>query len=158
MSKYVRQAGGNATLNAGANYPAILLYPTTGTKTGFQARVDLNSPQTPADFSDDAMVYYRLEGNQLITGCTGACGSLGTSEETLSNRIVANFNNSVLPVIPPYSASDGFYVWIDSAANYVDVGLVGRYYPTQVPTVNTKLTNPQVAMKTRLICNNSSSN
>ena len=158
MAKYVKQAAGNGNLNA--NYPAILLYPTAaGAKTGFQVRVDLNDPQTPSNFSDDALVYYTLAGNALSTGCTpqgtGTCGSF--SAETLSTKIVANFNNGILPLIPLYSSSDGFYVSIDASGNFVDIGLVGRYYPTKVPTAASKLTNPQVALKTRLICNNTSS-
>lgn len=149
MTKYVQQAGGNNNIN----YPAITLYPVaSGTKTGFQIRVDFNSPQTPADFSDDALVYYTLAGNTLSTGCTGTCGTF--LSEDLSSKIVANFNNSVLPDSP----TDGFYVVVDSSGNFVDVGLVGRYTPAEVTTPATRLTNPQVAMKTRLICNNSSTN
>ena len=148
MSKYVQQAVGNK------DNPAITLYPTTpGAKTGFQIRVDFNDPQTPANLTDDALVYYTLSGNTLSTGCTGTtCGSLVA--EALSNKIVANFNNSVLPASP----TDGFYVVVDPLGNFVDVGLVGRYYPDRVSTPATRLTNPQVAIKTRLICNNSSTN
>lgn len=146
MSKYVQQAGGNI------NYPAITLYPTLGAKTGFQIQVDLNPTQTPSDFSDDALVYYTLSGNTLSTGCTargtGTCGTF--SSEVLINRIVANFNNGVLPANP----SDGFYVLIDSLGNLVDIGLVGRYDPSS-PVSST---NPQVEMKTRVICNNCSAN
>jgi len=153
MSKYVQQAGGNIN----TSYPAITLYPTApGQKTGFQIRVDLNNPQTPSNFADDALIYYTLFGITLRTGCTGTCGSFIAEE--LSTKIVPNFNNSILPVIPLYGASDGFYVVVDALGNFVDIGLVGRYYPTQVPTLATRFTNPQVELKTRLICNNSSSN
>ncbi len=143
MAKYVQKGVGNAS------NPAITLYPG-GTNTGFQVRVDFNNPQTPLDFSDDGLVYYSLSGNTLSTSCTGTCGFY--SLETLSSKIVANFNEGLLPTDP----TDGFYVVVDPKGNFVDIGLVGRYDPTQVPTAETRLTNPQVAIKTRLICNNSS--
>ncbi|HNW40043.1 MAG TPA: hypothetical protein PL125_04510 [Candidatus Omnitrophota bacterium] len=146
MSKYVQQGTGNI------NFPAIKLYPASATKTGFQVRVDLNDPQTPDDLSDDAIVYYTLSGNTLSVGCTGTCGSVVA--EDLSNKIVANFNNSVMPAAP----TDGFYVSVDALGNSVDIGLLGRYTPGETPTAETKLSNPQVAMKTKLITNNSSTN
>jgi Tfp pilus assembly protein PilE len=149
MGKYVQQAGGNINIS----YPAITLYPAVGMpKTGFQLRVDFNNPQTPENFADDALVYYTLAGNTLSTGCTGSCGSFAA--EALSTKIVANFTNALLPANPP----NGFYVVVDPLGNSVDIGLVGRYYPLQVPTAATRLTNPQIAMKTRLVCNNSSTN
>ncbi|MCK9433010.1 MAG: prepilin-type N-terminal cleavage/methylation domain-containing protein [Candidatus Omnitrophica bacterium] len=148
MSKYVQQASGNASLG----YPAIELYPSaSSTKTGFQVRVDLNTPHT-ASFDDDALIYYTLSGNTLSVGCTGTCGSF--TGEALSSKVVANFSNSVMPVDP----TDGFYVETDYLGTTVDIGLVGRYYPDQESTMETRQSNPQVAMRAKLICNNSSIN
>jgi prepilin-type N-terminal cleavage/methylation domain-containing protein len=148
MSKFVQQASGNASLG----YPAIELYPSaSSTKTGFQVRVDLNSPHT-ASFNDDALIYYTLSGNTLSVGCTGTCGSF--TGEALSSKVVANFSNSVMPAEP----TDGFYVETDNLGTTVDIGLVGRYYPDQTITPETRLSNPQVAMRAKLICNNSSVN
>ncbi|MDP3041568.1 MAG: hypothetical protein Q8N62_02380 [Candidatus Omnitrophota bacterium] len=159
MSKYVQQANGDV------NNPPIKLYPNPISPRGFEVRVDCQVTQTPLDLTDDVWVYYALTGNNLRSGCRGAgCGSCSSVRpvfvpaEILSNKIVANFNNSVLPVIPLYGASDGFYVVVDPLGNFVDVGLVGRYDPSQVPTLATRLTNPQVELKTRLICNNASTN
>jgi len=146
MSKAVLQASGNA-----AN-PAIKLYPDAGAKSGFQVRVDQNTPPTPDDFSDDTWVHFFLSGNQLITG------SPTTTDEVLSSKIVANFSNSVMPDSP---AGFGFYAYIDVAGaegNFIEMGLVGRYLPDQDPAVAIRLVNPQVAMKTKAYCNNSSTN
>jgi hypothetical protein len=169
MSKYVQQASGNK------NYPPIKLYPDTPPYTGFQVRFDCGAPwatgnaltpQTPSDLNDDVWIYYTLNSltHELIVGCSGLnCGKCSpehlvpVNPESLSKKIVANFNNSVLPVSP----TDGFYVVVNAdplVGNFVDVGLVGRYYPDQDPTATTRLTNPQVAIKTRLNCNNSSTN
>jgi Tfp pilus assembly protein PilV len=154
MSKYVQQASGYKS-DSGIQLIA----------NGFKVRVDSylfqNPPILPTtDLNDDVWISYTLSGNALSTSCTpfgtGSCGSF--LPEVLSNYIVAGFNNNVLPVIPVYSASNGFYVQIDALGNFVDVGLVGRYYPTVLPTRATKLTNPQVAIQTKLICNNSSTN
>jgi len=143
MSRMILEANGTKS------NPAIKLYPDVGTKTGFQVRVDLNDPQTPTVLSDDEWVYFTLSGNELSVG-----GST-LPVEVLTNKIVANFvENDVLPADP----TDGFYVLIDSLGNYVDIGLVGRFYPDQAPTLETQLTNPQVEMKTRIFCNNASSN
>lgn len=153
MSKYVQQANGDK------NNPPIKLYPDEGTKTGFQVRFDCNSAQqsptqqTPFDLTNDVWVYYTLSGNSLSVGCSGTCAAVPA--EVLSTKIVANFNNSVLPDSP----TDGFYVEVDPLGSFVDVGLVGRYDPDQVPvTAAERLANPQVEIKTRLICNNSSMN
>ena len=147
MSKYVQQANGNII------YPAFTLYPAAEeVKTGFQVRVDFNIPPTPSDLTDDGLVYYTLSGNILSTGCTGNCGVFAA--EDLSDKIVANFNNSVMPEDP----TDGFYVEVDYLGTTVDIGLVGRYYPGQAVTPATHLSNPQVAMRAKLICNNSSVN
>ena len=154
MSKYVQQANGNSGRKAIQYYPG----PTATGATGFKVYVDFNNPQTPSDPTDDAFVYYTLSTNTLSVGCTGAnCPSIA---EALSTKIVHNFNNSLLPAVGPTDNTDGFYVVVDPLGNFVDVGLVGRYYPdaAHVPTLQTRSQNPQIAIKTKLICNNSSTN
>ena len=180
MSKYVQQADGNTSS------PAVALYPTSCTPgvncTGFQVRYDCNATQTPSDLTDDRWIYYNLPagGNNLSVGCktnlgadcAGSCSKFSAGEELLSSKIVANFNNSVLPAIP----TDGFYVKIDPDAttppslSVVEIGLVGVYNPSKPYSrpgthpgdlgfnKDTLLTNPAVAIKARLICNNSSTN
>jgi Tfp pilus assembly protein PilE len=159
MGKYVQQASGYKS-NSGIQLIA----------NGFQVRVDSYLFQNPqilptTDLNDDVWISYTLTGHALSTSCTpvgsGSCGTF--LPEVLSNYIVDGFNNSVLPVIPPYSASNGFYVVLDSSpgnltGSSVDVGLVGRYDPAVVPTPATKLSNPQTAIQTKLICNNYSTN
>ena len=154
MSKYVQQASG---YKSDSGIQLIT--------NGFKVRVDSYLFQNPqilptTDLNDDVWISYTLTDHALSASCTpigsGSCGTF--LPEVLSNYIVAGFNNSVLPVIPPYSASNGFYVAVDALGNFVDVGLVGRYYPAVLPTPATKLTNPQVAIQTKLICNNSSTN
>jgi Tfp pilus assembly protein PilV len=143
MSKYVQRASGNT-----ANKPIV------ETATGFQVRVDFNDPQTPSVLADYT-VGYSLDSatHTLSTTCSGSANCpFGT--ETLSNKIIGNF---VSNAIMPNSPTDGFYVKVDPLGNFVDIGLVGCYNPSQPPnTAATRLTNPQVEMKTKLICNNSS--
>ena len=140
MSKYVQQANGNV-INPTFMY----------TGTGFKARVDLNNPQTPSNLADDAWVSYSLSGNTLSTSCSGSCGTFVS--ENLSDKIIANFRPNT---IMPHAPVDGFYVEIDPAGNFVDVGLVGRYWPAESPAI--RKINPQVEMRAKLICNNSSAN
>jgi hypothetical protein len=137
MSKYIVQAAGN---------PAIALYPPAG----FQILVDRNNPQTPSDFSDDDHICYELSGNTLSVSCPIGPNCNSFASGVLSDKIVANFNNSVLPANP----TDGFYVLIEDGGSSINIGLVGRYYPDQVAI---PVTNPQVAMKTKVVCNNCSS-
>jgi Tfp pilus assembly protein PilE len=139
MGKMVLRANGNK------DNPPILLYPTVGVKSGFQVRVDFNTPQTPDNLADDEWVYFTISGNQLSVGGTTV------PTEVLSSKILANFNNSVMPATP----ADGFYVWVDATGNTVDLGLVGRYDTASPANLSM---NPQVAMKTRIFCNNSSAN
>lgn len=137
MSKMVAMANGNT------DNPPIRLYPSPAGATGFQVRVDLNDPQTPTDLTDDTWAFFTLAGNSLSIG--------GPTTEVLSSRILANFNNSEMPTSP----TDGFYVAIDSTGTVVDIGLVGRYDPTRAYDL---VNNPQVSMKTKIYCNNSSTN
>lgn len=148
MSKYVQQANGD-TLN-----PPIKLYPNAVTPTGFQARVDFNDPQTPSDLTDDAWVSYTLSTNTLSTACTpeaaGTCGSF--VNETLSDKVIANFISGTMPNNP----ANGFYVSIDASGNIAEVGLVGRFKPTEAVTTATRLLNPQVELKAKMLSNSAS--
>jgi Tfp pilus assembly protein PilV len=163
MSKYVQQANGNFSRNA------IQYYGTTG----FSVYVDLvTAGHTFNDTSDDSEIRYTLSGNTLTATCTphdgfSSCSSIITG--TLSDKIISGvaINTTIPDTGDPYNSpytgpTSGFYINIgtatDSLGTFVDIGLVGRYYPNVTPTEGTRLTNPQVAMKTRLICNNSSTN
>lgn len=143
MSRYIQQANGDE------NNPPIILYPTVGVKRGFQVRYDCNVVQTPSDLTDDVWVYYALVGNNLSVGCSGICSSVPA--EVLSSKIVMGFNNSIMPVNP----TDGFYVSVDALGNLVNIGLVGRYDPSR--PVSGRYVNPQVTIKTKVICNSASS-
>lgn len=136
MSKYVQQASGNQ------NNPAIVL-----AGSGFRVRVDFN--QTPGNFTDDAWVSYSLAGNTLSTNCSGNCGPF--TPENLSAKVVRGFVDGSMPANP----TSGFYVSISNQGSLAEVGLLGRFSPTD-SIVTPK--NPQVAMKTKLICNNCSTN
>lgn len=154
MSKYVQQANGDK------NNPPIKLYPDAGPYAGFQVRVDFRDPQVPSDLNNGAWVSYFLSGNTLSTNCspygaTGTCGSFPATAEALSNKIIGNF---VADTIMPNNPTDGFYVKVDPSGNLVDIGLVGRYDPSQPYTLATRSKNPQVELKTRIICSNSSTN
>lgn len=150
MSKYVQQANGD-TLN-----PPIKAYPDAVTPTGFQVRVDFNSTQTPSDLTDDAWVSYSLASatHTLSTACTpeaaGTCGSF--VNETLSDKIIANFESGTMPNSP----TNGFYVSIDPSGNIVEVGLVGRFKPAEAVTTETRLLNPQVELKAKMLSNSAS--
>ena len=138
MGKYVQQSIGDF------NNPPIRLYPDSGAPTGFQVRFDCRSLQDPSDLTGDVWVYYSLSGNRLSVGCSGVnCASCNSvPSELLSERIVAGFNNSILPVNPTH----GFYVSITNLGTAVDIGLVGRYKPAAAADPD----NPQISMKTRL--------
>ena len=144
MSKYVQQANGDTS------NPPIKAYPTVATQTGFQARVDFNNPQTVSSLVDDAWVSYYLTGNTLYAACTGPGCPFTT--ETLSDKIIANFVVGIMPNNP----TNGYYVNIDTLGNLVEIGLVGRYKPTVAYSVATRTLNPQVEMKTKIVCNNAS--
>lgn len=146
MTKYVQQANGDT------NNPPIKAYPNSGTQTGFQARLDFNDPQTPSNLADDAWVGYYLSGNTLYAVCTGTGCSFAS--EVLSERIISNFVSGIMPNDP----ANGYYVSIDASGNLVEVGLVGRYKPTEAYSTATRTLNPQVEMKTKIVCNNASTN
>lgn len=135
MSKYVSRGTGNL------NNSPIMIYPDSGPQTGFKVRVDLNNPQTPGVFSDDTWVNFYLNANSLMAS---------TETGPLSTRICSGSDfTSVMPEYLPDPVI-GFYVMIN--LNSVDIGLVGRYKPTDPATP----VNPQVSMKTRVICPSSS--
>ena len=135
LAKYVQQSTGDMS------NPAITVYPTSGTQTGFRTRVDLNDPQTPNDLSDDTWVNFYLNGNTLNSLQDGVT-------EVLSDKIISNFDNYIMPAAP----DKGFYVYITDQGTAVEIGLVARYYPGSTVSVD----NPQIAMKTRLVSSGSS--
>jgi len=135
MSKYVQQSIGDV------NNPPIKVYPSVVGQTGFQVRVDLNTPQTPGDLTDDTWIVFYLNGNSLKTVQNG-------TTEVLSTRIISTFDTNVMPSNP----DKGFYVSITDQGTAVDVGLVGRYDPTIAASSD----NPQISMKTRLVSPSSS--
>ncbi len=146
MSKYISQSNGT-----GAD-PGIKVIGSV-----FNVRVDFNSPHTPSDSSDDAWISYTLAGNPLKL--TASCSSSNNScpslfPEDLSSRIISGFSNTLMPE-PPVN---GFYVKVDpdssGMSNVVEIGLAGRYDISSSGSIS----NPQVGMKTRLICNSCSTN
>ncbi len=150
MGKYVQQANGD---NAALSNNAIVLIPGSG----FKVRVDLNTPlKTPSNLNDDVWISYSLTGNTLSVSCnvigTGSCASF--TGETLSTKIRNGFvNNDTMPDSLPVNPVAGFYVKIINGST-VYVGLVGHFKPTE----NMSLSNPQVSMKAKLICNSCSTN
>lgn len=156
ITKYIQQANGNF------NEPAIELFPS-GSPTGFRVRVDFNSPSTPSNLDDDAWIRYRLNGNVLEATCTGGGGSCPAYFPVdLSSKILAGFDGStVLPSPLPNNPTAGFYVRIEdidgdlvNEGSIVNIGLIGRYTPTEAVSPS----NPQVEMKTKIICNSASVN
>jgi len=155
MSKYIQQAQGNS-----AN-PPIEYFPA-GNPNSFRVRVDFN--QTPWVLSND-WVRFRISGNNIIATCVGAgCPASFINNENLTNKILSNFSAGIMPSPLPNNPPAGFYVKIDPASttppgiNVVEIGLAGSYNPSQPYTLATSITNPRVEMKTRVICNNSSTN
>jgi len=151
MSKYVQQGNGDI------NNPGIVVWPV-GNPRSFQVRVDFNG--TPADSSDDPWVRYQLRpaDGVLTVSCNGGVGCPAGFNEDLSAKVRSGFvNNSILPEPLPANPS-GFYVWIVDGGSSINIGLVGLY-DTSVPyTLLTRLTNPQVALKTKLTCSSCSTN
>ncbi|MDD5476612.1 MAG: hypothetical protein PHG87_00150 [Candidatus Omnitrophica bacterium] len=153
MSKYVQQAQGNLTR------PPIEYFPA-GNPDGFRVWVDFN--QTPWDLTDDSWVRYQINGNTITASCGGGSCPASFNNENLTTKVLSNFSAGIMPSPLPNNPAAGFYVKIDpnssGSPNVVEIGLVGRYNPSQPYTLATRLTNPQVQMKTRIICNNSSTN
>jgi type II secretory pathway pseudopilin PulG len=149
MSKYVQQANGSLSRNA-IQYVGA---------TGFRVYIDLNPTQTPSVSSDDGWIDYTLSSNTLTATCTANGGTCPFVTENLTDKIIAGV---VVDTIMPNSPTSGFYIKIgsltDTLGTFVDIGLVGRYYPTVATSLATRFRNPQVEMKTKLICNNSSTN
>jgi len=147
IGKYVQQANGDSSNKAIRYYGA----------TGFSVYVDLRSSDdlsnrlTPSDFTDDGRIDYTLSGNTLTATCTANGGTCPFTTEVLTDRIIAGV---VVGSTIPASPGSGFYVLVDPTGSFVDIGLVGRYTPTDTPAdALARLKNPQVVMKTRLICN-----
>ncbi len=155
MSKYVQQANGNFSRKAIQYIPG----PTGSSATGFRVYIDLNTPQTPSNPADDGWIDYTLSANTLTANCTANGGNCPFTTEVLADKIIAGVKGDTLM---PSSPASGFYIMIGLLTNtlgtFVDIGLVGRYLPTVATSLATRLTNPQVEMKTKLICNNSSTN
>ncbi|MDD5465458.1 MAG: hypothetical protein PHP73_03845 [Candidatus Omnitrophica bacterium] len=135
MSKYVQQANGNK------DYPAIVI--TTG--SDFKVRVDFRSPQDPSDYNSAWVRYYldNVNINTLKTECApigaGTCGPFPITPETLTDKIITfNATQDADPL----------------KSNIIEIDLVGRYDTSSPDT----LANPQVEMKTKIICNNCSTN
>ena len=153
MSKYVQTAYGDK------NHPPVVF-----TESGFKVQVDFKSQQTPWDLINLAWVSYSLDNNTLSTSCaaigSGTCGSFAA--ETLSKRIISGVSNTEMPNPLPSPLTAGFYVKIDpddtGAINIIEIGLVGRYKPTEESTSVIPITNPQIEMKTKIICNSCSTN
>lgn len=155
MSKYVQQANGNVTRKAIQYYPG----PSAVGATGFRIYIDLRFPQTPSNPADDSWIDYTLSANTLTATCTANGGACPFTTDNLTDKIIAGV---VGDTIMPSSPGNGFYIKIgtstDTLGTYVDIGLVGRFYPTVATSLATRLTNPQIEMKTKIICNNSSTN
>ena len=133
MSKYVAQGIGD-----------ISSPPITAIANGFRVRVDTG---TPANSNDDYVVQYLLTGNILSSSCfTAPCPANVT--QTLSNKIVSIAANV-------YNDDD---LVISGGGNAVDVLLVGRYDPADINTGPLYPKNPQVEMKTKIVCNSASTN
>lgn len=154
MSKYVQQANGSLSRNAIQYYPDPL---SPGTATGFRVYLDFRNPQTPSDFTDDGWIDYTLSLNTLTATCTANGGTCPFTTDNLTGRIITGV---VGDTIMPNSPTSGFYIKIgsltDTQGSFVDIGLVGRYSPTVATSIATRSTNPQVEMKTKMICHDCS--
>ena len=153
MSKYVQQANGSLSRRAIQYYPG----PTSAGATGFRIYIDLRSvtTQTPSVLTDDGWIDYTLSTNTLIATCTPNGGSCPfTSPENLTSP--APYGKILAGVVAdntmPQTPSNGFYIRITNQGTAVDIGLAGRYDPAVAASPD----NPQISMKTRLICPSSS--
>lgn len=155
MSKYVQQATGDKT-----TLPIQML------ANGF--KVDYDCKRTPSNLADDVWISYTLTGHNLSVVCTGAncgtgalpedpCKAVSTTSEVLSTRIASNFSD-VSPSALPSPLVNGFTISRATLGNFIDIGLVGLYDPTQAKSTGAVgFQNPQVEMKTKIICNSASS-
>jgi hypothetical protein len=151
MSKYVQQSNGNVTRKAIRYLPGL----TAAGATGFRVYIDLRTPQTPSNFADDGWIDYTLTANTLTATCTANGGTCPFAVDNLTSKIIAGVvGGATMPVAP----ASGFYVLVDPLGNFVDVGLVGRFDPARPATAGTRFANPQIEMKTKVVCNSSSTN
>lgn len=121
----------NIQLSIGdAGHPAM-----TAVIGTFSVRRDLNNPPTLNDFSDDIFANYALANNSLFVLFNGI-------NETLSNHIITGTSLSPMPVDP----TSGFYINLTDNSTCADIGLVGRWQPTQPMS---SADNPQVVMRTK---------
>jgi Tfp pilus assembly protein PilE len=160
MSKYIQQSTGNI------NTLPIKLYPNEISPTGFQVNFDCKA--TPSDLTDDVWVYYALSDvdsdtkPELSVACSGTncgtttkCSEIPITPEVISRNIITGFSTGVLPE----PLESGFSVYVDALGNFIDIGLVGRFDPDSPESAGTGgVINPQVEMKTKVICNSSSTN
>jgi len=155
MTKYVQQSNGSLSRKAIQYYPG----PLAAGATGFRTYIDLRNPQTPSDPADDGWIDYILTSatNTLTATCTANGGTCPFTTENLTNKIISGIaGDTIMPDTD--NPSSGFYIDIDDLGNIVEVGLVGRYKPAETYTVATRLANPQVKMKAKILCNNASTN
>ena len=146
MHKYVSQ---------GVGLPTLALETIAD---GFRVMVDLNPTRSPAqlptpqNLDDDNWIYYILNGNNLTCSCIEVSASSPTCfrPETLSTHIISNVErNGVLPASPPFD--HGFYINLTDNHTQIEIGLVARFRPEQVVSLD----NPQVVMKSRFYTQNS---
>jgi prepilin-type N-terminal cleavage/methylation domain-containing protein len=130
MSKNVQLGIGYGLGGTGGSQPPLVTL-----ADGFRVRVDINTPQTPSDLTDDTSVDYTLTGNSL------SC-SLGS--EVLATHIVSGVGLSSGGV--PADPDKGFYVDLSEDGTVIEVGLVARWYPTQARSSE----NPEVIMKNKM--------
>ena len=97
--------------------------------SSFQVHVYFNS------LTDSAWITYSLAGNTLTANCAGSA-SCPFVAETLSNRITA------------------FTATLGDLGSSVGIDIIGLYNPAEAVS----LTNPQVEMKSKLVCNSYSAN
>ena len=133
MSKYVLQSTGDLS------QPAISI-----TAAGFNTRVDFNATQTPSNLADDSTVSFSLAGNQLTASCVNNGGGTGCPfvSQLLTDKVIAGFSNTVMPDAP----TSGFYVNIINSGSSLNVGIAGKYKPTEATSID----NPLVSLKTNL--------
>lgn len=115
----------------------------TGDITGDINNNNQGIQQIPSGFkvrvSGGGWIQYQLNSHTLTASCSGI-GCPAGFQEDLSTKVL-NLN-----------------ALIGDGGSSINIVLVGCYNPTQVPIPATRLTNPQVTMETKIICNACSSN